>query len=304
MNIIIIIAILGILIFTIILGLGYLLVGRVNIKDRLRMDVSPDEDGQNETGWDSIQKKYEQVAKTIGEQIPRSPDEMSKQERRLVKAGIRRKDSVTLFFGSKVLIGIFFLCFFTAAGLMWKSALLCVLFSVFLGMLLPDLWLQRAIAVRADRIQLALPNALDLAVVCVEAGMGLDQALQRIGREMKKGFSELSDEFNVLDIEIRAGRPRADALRNLAGRTESRDMKSLVAVLVQTERFGTSIAQSLRTYADTIRVTRRLRAEELAAKMTIKLVPPLVFFIFPAILVVILGPAIMKIGAVLSSMGN
>ncbi len=301
MDLILLLAILGFILFAAIFGAGYLILGGVNIKERLRPSELPQDADSKAKAWGSVRKGYEKVAKPLGELVPRSPDEMSKQERRLVKAGIRRKDNVSLLYGTKVLLMIFFVLISVAAGWMWASPILCILISIFLGLLVPDLWLQYAIAARTDKIQRALPNALDLAVVCIEAGMGLDQALMRIGQEMEKGFPELSDELNVLGLEIRAGRTRAEALRNLANRTESKDLKSFVAVLIQTDRFGTSIAQSLRTFSDSMRTTRRLRAEEHAAKMTIKMVPPLVFFIFPAIFIVVLGPAMIKITQVLSN---
>jgi len=301
MEIIFLMAVLGILLFAGIFGVGYLILGGVNIKKRLQLDVLPQDSGPITSGWRSFKEGYEKVAKPLGELIPRPPDELSKQERRMVKAGIRRKDNVSLLYGTKLLTAIFFVLLSVATTLMWANPLLCIVLSIFMGMLLPDLWLQYAIAARSDKIQRALPNALDLAVVCIEAGMGLDQALMRIGQEMKKGFPELSDELNVLGLEIRAGRTRAEALRNMANRTESRDLKSFVAVLIQTDRFGTSIAQSLRTFSDSMRTTRRLRAEEHAAKMTIKLVPPLVFFIFPAIIIVMLGPAAIRLSKVFAT---
>jgi len=184
---------------------------------------------------------------------------------------------------------------FLLTRVLWSNPVLYVALSVLFGAMIPDLWLTYKINRRTDRIQLALPNALDLAVVCVEAGMGLDQALMRIGQEMKQGFPELSDELRVLSLEINAGRKRADALRNLGNRTGSQDLKSFVAVLIQTDRFGTSIAQSLRVFSETMRTTRRLRAEEHAAKMSVKIIPALVLFIFPAMVIVVLGPAIIAI---------
>jgi tight adherence protein C len=137
---------------------------------------------------------------------------------------------------------------------------------------------------------------MDLSVVCVEAGLGLDQALMRIGQEFKLSHPDLSEELKLYGLEVGAGKRRADSLRNLANRTEVDDLKSLAAVLIQTDRFGTSVAQSLRVYAESMRVKRRQRAEERAAKMSIKMIPPLVFFIFPAIFIVVLGPGIISIG--------
>lgn len=304
MELIVLIAILGVVIFAGIFVAGYLILGGINIKGRLRLDTDSQDIVEKAKKWKSVKKRYEEIVKPLGDLVPRSPEEMSKQERRLVKAGIRRKDNVSLLVGTKVLLTLFFILVSLSIGWVLANPLLFVLVSIFLGMAMPDLWIQYAIAKRTDRIQLALPNALDLSVVCVEAGMGLDQALMRVGQEMKKGFPELSDELNVLGLEIRSGRTRAEALRNLANRTESNDLKSFVAVLIQTDRFGTSIAQSLRTFSDTMRTTRRLRAEERAAKMTIKLIPPLVFFIFPAILMVMLGPAFIKIIDMFKTLNN
>ncbi len=301
MEIIVLLAVLGVVFFAAILGIGYLILGRLDIKKRIQLDAEPKEESKLK-GWKSIKNSYGKVVKPLGDLIPRPAEEMSKQERRLVQAGFRRKDNVKMLYGSKVLLMIVFALISIASGLMWANPLLCLLFSVFLGLLVPDLWLNYTIASRTEKIQRALPNALDLAVVCIEAGMGLDQALQRIGQEMTKGFPELSDELHILGLEIRAGRTRAEALRNLAGRTKSQDLKSLVAVLIQTDRFGTSVAQSLRVFADTMRTTRRLRAEEHAAKMTIKMVPPLVLFIFPAIMVVLLGPSAITIMKVLTDL--
>lgn len=148
---------------------------------------------------------------------------------------------------------------------------------------------------RKHRIQLALPDALDLAVVCVEAGLGLDQALARIADEIDFSHPELADELRIRNMEINLGRSRTDALRNLANRTGVDDLKALVAILIQTDRFGTSIGQSLRVFADSMRVKRRQRAEERAAKVAIKMLFPLLFFVFPAVLVMIVGPAVIAV---------
>jgi tight adherence protein C len=167
--------------------------------------------------------------------------------------------------------------------------------SLLLGAALPDLWLKRAIRTRQERVQLALPDALDLQVVCVEAGLGLDQSLRRIGQELKGTHPELSSELQLLGLELNAGKARAEALRDLARRTEVEDLKSLVAVLIQTDRFGTGIADSLRVFSDSLRTKRRQRAEEFAAKMGVKMIPPLFLFILPATFVVVAGPAIVGI---------
>jgi tight adherence protein C len=152
-----------------------------------------------------------------------------------------------------------------------------------------------------DRITRALPDALDLMVVCVEAGLGLNAALQRVGREMELVEPQVSQELAITNREIRAGKPRDEALRNLGDRTGVNDLKSFVAMLVQTDRFGTSIADSLRVFADSMRTKRRQRAEELVAKAAIKLIFPLLLCIFPALLIVLLGPALIRIWELFAS---
>ena len=158
------------------------------------------------------------------------------------------------------------------------------------GFILPDIWLGRRIKARQQILRLALPDALDLLVICMEAGLGLDQALLYVGQELRIAHPELCEEFDMVNAEMHVGKTRMDALRSLATRTGVEDLQALVATLVQTDRFGTSVAQSLRIHSDDLRTKRRQRAEEMAAKTTVKMVFPLVFFIFPALFVVILGP--------------
>jgi tight adherence protein C len=200
-----------------------------------------------------------------------------------------------LFYGAKLSLALTLLLIFSAAGMLAFNPLLTILLSVLLGSMLPDIWLTLRGRGRKERIQLGIPDVLDLTVVSVEAGLGLDQALMRIGEELRSNHRDLSDELRLYNLEVNAGRNRADALRNLGGRTDVDDLKSLTAVLIQTDRFGTSIAQSLRVFSDSLRTKRRQRAEERAAKTTIKMVPVLVFFILPAMFIVVLGPAFIKI---------
>jgi tight adherence protein C len=164
-----------------------------------------------------------------------------------------------------------------------------------LGFFLPRFALKRMIAQRQRRITLGLPDALDLTVICVEAGLALDQAMMRVGEDLNHAHPELSEEFHLVNLEMRAGKPRAEALRNLSARTGVNDIRALVATLVQTDRFGTSVAQALRAHSDSLRTERRQRAEEQAAKTTIKMVIPLVIFILPSIILVSLGPAIIQL---------
>jgi len=170
-----------------------------------------------------------------------------------------------------------------------------VSFLAILGLFLPDIWLSVRTSGRKERLFKGFPDALDLLVVCVEAGMGLDAAFNRVGEELGLSHPELSQELNLLNLELRAGKPRLAALRNLAQRTNIDDVNSLVTLLIQTDRFGTSAAQALRVFSDTFRTTRYQRAEEVAAKIATKLIFPLVLCIFPSMFVVVLAPAVIRI---------
>jgi tight adherence protein C len=168
------------------------------------------------------------------------------------------------------------------------------------GMIVPKLVLKSMARARQHRLKLSLPDALDLLVVCVEAGMGLNQAIVKVAEELEKTHREISDELKLVNLEIRAGRTRTEALKNLGERTGVDDIISLAAMLIQTDKFGTSVAKSLRVHSDCLRTERIQRAEEAAAKTTIKLIFPLLFCIFPALLVVILGPAFLNLARIFS----
>jgi tight adherence protein C len=172
-------------------------------------------------------------------------------------------------------------------------ALLAVL--AILGYYLPDLWLQFKIARRKESILNGFPDALDLLVVCVEAGMGLDSAINRVAKEIEFDNKVLSGELKLYNLEMRAGKLRQDALRNLAMRTDLEEVNNLATLLIQTDKFGTSVGQALKVYSDTMRVQRFQRAEERAAKIPVKLIFPLILFIFPSLFVAILGPAVINI---------
>jgi tight adherence protein C len=236
---------------------------------------------------------------------PSNVEKVRETRRLLINAGYRSAKASVFFVGSKLLLAIVIVCLLAmipAKVLGFPSASKLTFFYVLAaacGYYAPALWLRRAIAARKDALQRAIPDALDLMVVCVEAGLGLDQAIGRVGEEVKRAHSELGDELNMLTLELRAGVARQEALRNLAHRTDLEELRNLVALLVQTDRFGTSIGQALRVHADAMRTTRRLKAEELAAKLPVKLLLPLVFFIFPTIIIVTVGPAIIRMVTVL-----
>ena len=236
--------------------------------------------------------------KKVGSVLPQRASEMGKLRLRLVQAGFRGTEALPIFFGIRVASSLgAFVAFATPifmrpnVGLAFGA---CLLTFVLCGMVLARLAKRRQ-----HRIRLSLADALDLLVVSVEAGLGLDQALLRVGEELAFAYPDLSDELRLVNLEMRAGKGRTDALRNLGERTGVDDLESLVAMLVQTDKFGTSVAQSLRVYSETLRTKRRQRAEEAAAKTGVKMVFPLVFCIFPAIFVVTIGPAAIKFVQVL-----
>lgn len=294
MNLILLALVIGILVFFGVFLAALALVGKLGgIEERVR--ELRDEAELSGFSWRSYANRSLRLFRQLGGIIPRSPEEMSRQERRLVQAGIRRKDGPVLFLGVQAGLALALFAAFAVAGILQHNPILYALLCVFFGAVVPDLWLSQKVRRRKERIQLALPDCLDLQVVCVEAGLGLDQSLMRIGQELRRIHPDLSDELNLLSLEVNAGKSRAEALRNLAKRTQVDDLKALVAVLIQTDRFGTSIGDSLRVFSDSFRTKRRQRAEERAAKMGVKMIPPLFLFILPATFAVVVGPAIIGI---------
>jgi tight adherence protein C len=222
-----------------------------------------------------------------------------------MNAGYREGSVVTFYFVAKSFLAILFAgVFFVYMGFTGKSIttanyLLFMLTAAGLGYYLPNVFLARRIESRQREIFETFPDATDLMLVCVEAGLGLDAALIKVGDEMRLKSPVLSDELHLVNLELRAGNTKERALKNLAMRTGVEQVDTLVAMLVQAERFGTSIGDSLRVYADELRTKRRLRAEEAAAKIPLKLLFPLIFFIFPSLLLVLLGPAFIQIYRIL-----
>jgi len=243
----------------------------------------------------------ERVMKTLkrlGEASPKSSKELGKLRQRLVASGYRGSEALTVFFGIR--LGAALLSFgVLSTGIIFKPNLALALGGAAVGWVVPGFMLARMAKKRQHRIRLSLPDALDLLVVSVEAGLGLDQALQRVSEELAHAHPELSDEMRLINLELRAGKARSEALRNLADRTGVDDLSSLAAMLIQTDKFGTSVARSLRVHSETLRTKRRQRAEEAAAKTGVKMVFPLVLCIFPSIWVVTIGPAAIKFVEVL-----
>lgn len=230
--------------------------------------------------------------------IPKRPDDYSSMNMKFINAGLRSSGIKYTFWGIKVILGVFFPCVFIVLRIIQFTTIppvytyIISAYLLLLGFYLPDLWLGLHIKIRKRKIFEALPDALDLLVVCVEAGVGLDSAISRVAEDIVLTSQELSDELKIVNLEIRAGMPRSEALRNLALRTGLEDVSSLCTLLIQTDRFGTSLAPALRVYADAFRTKRFQAAEEMAAKLPVKLLFPLIFFIFPALFVVIAGPSI------------
>lgn len=232
---------------------------------------------------------------------PKKDAEISGSRREFLMAGYRGENAPLIFWGAKVLLAALTALIFISIRLLFikpMPSLSLTLLTVLLALVsfhLPNLWLRMKIAERKDTIRAGLPDALDLMVICVVAGSGLDAAINRIAEEMALSNKAVSQEFKLLSLEMRAGKSRQDALRNLALRTDLEDVSSLVTLLIQTEKFGTSIAQALRIHSDSMRTRRYQKAEEVAAKLPVKLIFPLILFILPSLFVVILGPAAITI---------
>ena len=269
---------------------------------------APDATDTSLKSRDKVQNRISNFLGRFGKRVaPKQSKDYRQMRPRFLKAGFRRETAPAVFWGTKCLLAICLpICFFLLRLVVFgplSTAMtggIC-LYLALMGLFLPDIWLRIRIARRRERIFKGFPDALDLLVVCVEAGMGIDSAINRVAEEMKISHKTLSDELKLLNLEIRAGKTRRDALKDLAMRTDLQEVESLATLLIQTEKFGTNVAQTLRVYSDMFRTKRHQRAEEIAAKMPIKMLFPLAFFIFPSLFVVLLGPAAINIFKVLLS---
>jgi tight adherence protein C len=225
--------------------------------------------------------------------LPRSQAEISVVQQRLVRAGLRSDSAVKTFYGAKVMTPLILIALSWVTGLMSFSPFFILTLAAGVGFLVPDFWLGRKISKRQAEIRKGLPDVLDLLVICVEAGLSLDQATARTAAELSRAQPALSDELGIVALEQRAGRARSDSWKHMAERTDVDVIRNLVSMLVQAEQFGTSIGKTLRVHSDTLRTKRVQEIEERAAKLSVKLLFPLVFFIFPSLFVVVLGPAIL-----------
>lgn len=242
----------------------------------------------------SFKEKIQEAMEPASKLLPPSTKEAGRTRLWLIQAGYREARHVSFFFGLRALTVVVPLLIVLATGLA-RTQPAALIGAPFLGWMLPRFVLKKKIAARGTNIRLSLPDALDLLVICVEAGLGLDQAMQRVALELKSVHPALCGELELLGLEMRAGVPRAEALKNLSQRCDVDDLRSLAAVLIQTDRFGTSVALALRVQSEALRTERRQRAEEAAAKLTIKMLPVLALFIFPAIFIVTLGPSMLNL---------
>ena len=241
------------------------------------------------------------IVKRVTTFIPKSPKQMSRVQRRLALAGLHRPKHIVLYILSEAILP--FLVFGGVFLFFGSRAILFAVLAGIVGYLVPGLVVEYFARQRQKEIRNGLPDALDLLIVSLEAGLAIDQAIFKSAEELRIAYPQLADELHMINVECRAGKPRIEAFKNFASRTKVEDVRALVAMLVQTDRFGTSIADALRTYAEVSRTKRRQRAEERAAKIGVKLVFPLVFCLFPAFFVVVLGPGVIKFVNAFSSSG-
>jgi tight adherence protein C len=239
------------------------------------------------------------VIEQIGGLVPISPEDASVLTGDLIAAGFRSPNAVGVYLGLRIIFAaVVVFAALAFRGSITSNAVLQIVIPIaagFAGWFGPSFFLDWLVQRRQERLRFGLPDALDLMVVCVEAGLGLDQAMQHVARELRDVHPDIAEELNTVNLEIRGGKRRADALRNLVERTAEPELRKLVAVLIQTDRFGTSVADSLRTHSDFMRVRRRQEAEERAGKVGVKLVFPIFFLILPSMLVVVAGPGLLQV---------
>ncbi|HML18225.1 MAG TPA: type II secretion system F family protein [Bryobacteraceae bacterium] len=291
------------------LALGFALVGmKLYVRPKEAMERVVGGVDTSETVPSHPSLAFHDLIKKLGNIVPQSPKDVTVMQRRLIRAGMRGENALKILYGSKVALGValpllaVLFVFGSSADSGNKFAV--ILGSAGVGFFGPNEYVRRVASRRQHEIARGLPNALDLLVVCVESGLGLDQAILQVSKELENAHPEISQEFGLVNLELKAGKRRVEALRNLAERTGVDDLKKLVAVLIQADRFGTGVAQSLRAHADFMRVQARQVAEEKAAKLGVKLIFPIFFCILPSLFVVTVGPVVVKIMRELIPMMN
>jgi len=289
-------AIIAFLVAFLLIGSGGLLIFyRDKIQDRISSALYPRASAKK-----SISSTLEETRHVIGgvvehfeKVLPKSQQEISVVQQRLVRAGFRSENAMKMFYGAKVITPLVLGVLAWVSGAYHFGPMFIFALALGGGFLAPDFWLGRQISKRQAEIKKGLPDVLDLLVICVEAGLSLDQATARTAQELEKAQPALSDELGIVALEQRAGRARADAWKHLAERTDVDVVRNLVSMLVQAEQFGTSVGKTLRVHSDTLRTKRVQEIEEKAAKLSVKLLFPLVLFIFPSLFLVVLGPAVL-----------
>jgi tight adherence protein C len=285
-------------IFGLVLSAGLLLYYRTAVLGRLhailepRIGEDPRIPGTAREAKPSVVTKLVELAQDV---LPRNPQEVSLFQGRLIRAGFRDRSAINIFYASRVLVPILLAVLATVTGLYKISPIFIYIGSAGVGFMLPEFWLGHRISSRHQKIAIGLPEALDLMVICTEAGLGLDQAMARVAKEIRLSQPEISEELILVGLEQKAGKARAEALRSFSDRVDIDSVKMLTTTLIQSDTFGTSVSKSLRVYSDTMRTRKGQNAQEMAAKTTVKLVFPLVLFIFPSLFLVILGPVGIKI---------
>jgi tight adherence protein C len=251
---------------------------------------------------------FHDIVKRLGNLVPASPKDVTVMQRRLIRAGYRNPNALKVLYGAKALLGVLVPAI---TGIVLLNSTMdssnkfaAMVAAVAIGFFGPNEYVRMVAKKRQKMIHRGLANALDLLVVCVESGLGLDQAILQVAKELEHAHPEITEELAIVNLELKAGKRRAEALRNLADRTAVDDLKKLVAVLIQSDRFGTGVAQSLRAHSDYMRVQARQIAEEKAAKLGVKLVFPIFFCILPSLFVVTVGPVVMRIMRQLLPMMN
>jgi tight adherence protein C len=270
--------------------------GETEVAGRLSEVMAPPSVEEGEKFSEKQKERAKEALASLGKLLPAAAgNQANRAQLMMVRAGYRSPDAMLVIRGAKVLVPLALVAIVIATGVYHYSPFFIILAAAGVGFMIPEMWLHSRVNARKRRLRIGLPDGLDLLVICVEVGLGLDQAILRVAQELRIVHPELSEELQMVNLEMRVGKTRIEALRELARRTGLDDLKSLVNMLIQTERFGTSVAQSLRVHSDELRTRRRQRAEEMSAKTSVKMVGPLIFFIFPALMVVLLGPAVITL---------
>ena len=279
------------------------LIGKIR-SGGIAMDVPADDpaDDTEKEGASPLTRLFGKIGRRAS---ATKVEDYSASRLKFLRAGIRHENALAVHWGVKIFLTVMFPAAFLLARtlvqtmLSYQVGMAVTVLCALLGFYLPDIYLNHKAEERRQKNLQSLPDAMDMLVICVEAGMGLDSAINKVAEELGLGSPELSEEFHLMNLELRAGKQRADALKNLALRTNLDEIRSLTTLLVQTDKFGTSMADALRVYSDSYRTQRYQRAEEMAAKLPVKMVIPLVLCIFPSLFLVILGPAAINIYRVL-----